>query len=100
VVSESRAQSGYPVANDRRMIIWNSENDGGKTCILECNAGALTIGSTLECVKGMPIYGNMKEIVFLTVVITCKKSLYIVRELFVKYHRSLVLSSPPLCARC
>jgi len=95
VVLESRAQSGYPIANDRRMIIWNSENDGGKTCILECNAGALTIGSTMECVQEIACYGNVKELVFLTVVITCKISLYIGRGDFVNYYRSLVLSSPP-----
>ena len=66
-----------------------------KIPVVKCNAEVVAMGLVSGNVQEMPSYGNMKENIFLTVVITCTTNLYIVRELFVKYDWFLILSSPP-----
>ena len=71
-----------------------------KIPVVKCNTEVVAMGLVSGNVQEMPSYGNMKGNIFLTVVITCIARLYIVSELFVKYYRFLVLSSPPLAHRC
>ena len=71
-----------------------------KIPVVKCNTEVVAMGLVSGNVQEMPSYGNMKENIFLTVVITCKTSLYIVSDLFVNYYRFLALSSPPLAHSC
>jgi hypothetical protein len=68
--------------------------------VVKCNAEVVAMGPVSGNVQEIPNYGNIKENIFLTVVITCKTSLYIVSDLFVNYYRFLALSSPPLAHSC
>ena len=70
-----------------------------KIPVVKCNAEVVAMGLVSGNVQEMPSHGNMKENIFLTVVITCKTSLYIVSDLFVNYDRFLALSSPPTCSQ-
>src|SRR5208282_6175275 len=63
--------------------------------IEECNAGPLTMGSKWECILQMSDYRNMKESLFLTVVITRKTSLYIIRVIVCKLSSNSHSFFPP-----